>query len=305
MGRLKKAELVANQQPDLFVPLFEDISLRDIQDAMVYPFFSLTTGQLEPLVYKDNKVEIEIVPANKKEWGGVATIHDRDILQWAISRIREQLDRGEQPQRTIYFNPYDLLLQIHRSPNGSAYDELERALLRLSSTLVATSVRSKDVQDNKGFHWLDSYSAKHDREDKTPKGMWSITVSNWVYQGAVNHKGILSFDSRYFALTSPIERVLYLFARKLAGSGRDNEREFGFRMKMKEFYKRSGTSREYKYFRRDVNNYLKRNDHCILEYYIKLYREEPEQDDKKRGDEFICFWNRYKRHVPKAYRLDN
>src|SRR3546814_16100712 len=52
-----------------------------------------------------------------------------------------------------------------------------------------------------------------------PRGM-TITLSNWVYEGIVSERSLLTMHHDYFLLTGGLERALYRVARKHVGQHR-------------------------------------------------------------------------------------
>ena len=117
MGRRKSP--AGDQQRDLFNACFADIPVRDQRDMMERPFFGLgKKPRHEPIVYQVAEVYVRVSP--NKEYG-IASIWDADILIWAATQIREALDRGLRPDRTIHFHPYNLLKGIRRDTSGRAY----------------------------------------------------------------------------------------------------------------------------------------------------------------------------------------
>ena len=114
-------------QIDVFTPLFSDIASRDAHETMEMPFFSLSKNpRFKAIRYQNDARGIEIIVTGG-EPVGIATIWDKDILIWAVSQIREALDRGETPNPTIYFHPYQLLKAVRRGVDGGKdYKRLER-----------------------------------------------------------------------------------------------------------------------------------------------------------------------------------
>src|SRR3546814_17631583 len=48
----------------------------------------------------------------------------------------------------------------------------------------------------------------------------TITLSNWVYEGIVSERSLLTMHHDYFLLTGGLERALYRVARKHVGQQR-------------------------------------------------------------------------------------
>jgi plasmid replication initiation protein len=242
-------------QVDVFAPLFSDIASRDAHETMEMPFFSLSKNpRFKAIRYKNEARGIEVIVTGGEPIG-IATIWDKDILIWAVSQIREAIDRGETPSRTIYFHPYQLLKAVRRGTRGQDYERLERAMARLSNTAIFTTVRQQHFTTKRGFHWLEGYGTAKDNKTGETAGMWSITLANWMYQAAAQQTLVLTLDDDYFLLTGGLERWLYLIARKHGG-----RQESGFTMPMRTLYKKCSTTREYRYFARDIRKIAQAND---------------------------------------------
>src|SRR3546814_21147207 len=71
--------------------------------------------------------------------------------------------------------------------------------------------------------WLDGWSLEVDPATEQPRGM-TITLSNWVYEGIVSERSLLTMHVDYFLLTGGLERAVYRIARKHAGSQRGDRK---------------------------------------------------------------------------------
>ncbi len=203
---------------DLFIPLMNDLPLKDQRETMERPFFSLQKRKrVKPIEYSspdgETWVKIEAIPAY-----GMATIWDGDILIWAASTLNRMKEQGVNDlPRTLKTTSYDLLRAIKRDTSGRSYQELQAALHRLQTTSISTSIRAPKRRTKAGFNWLDKWTLEVDPETDQPRGM-TITLSDWVYEGIVNEKSLLTMHPDYFLLSGGLERALYRIARKHAGS---------------------------------------------------------------------------------------
>ena len=187
---------------------------------MERPFFSLQKRKrLKPIEYRSPDgeawVKVEAMPAY-----GMATIWDADILIWAASVLNRMKEQGVNDlPRTLTTTTYGLLRGIRRGTGGRAYQELQAALQRLETTSIRTSVRAPKRRTEAQFGWLDGWTSEVDPETDQPRGM-TITLSNWVYEGIVSERSLLTMHQDYFLLTGGLERALYRIARKHAGQQR-------------------------------------------------------------------------------------
>ena len=88
---------IERNQLELFNALPGKFAVRDAQDLMAYPFFSLSKSRrVAPIDFVSGHINIrvEAVPDH-----GMATIWDADILIWAASQIVEARDKGLRTSR--------------------------------------------------------------------------------------------------------------------------------------------------------------------------------------------------------------
>jgi len=207
-----------NPEFDLFIPLMGDLPLKDQRETMERPFFSLQKRKrVKPIEYSspdgETWVKIEAIPAY-----GMATIWDADILIWAASTLNRMREQGvNELPRTLRTTSYDLLRAIKRDTSGRAYQELQAALQRLQTTSISTSIRAPKRRTKAGFNWLDKWTLEVDPDTDQPRGM-TITLSDWVYEGIMGERSLLTMHQDYFLLTGGLERALYRIARKHAGN---------------------------------------------------------------------------------------
>jgi plasmid replication initiation protein len=198
---------------DAFIVTDEDIRLRDQRDLMERPFFSLSKSpRTTPILYKTRDVEVQVygLPAH-----GMATIWDADVLIWAASQIAKAEDSGQRTSRLLRFIPYQLLTAIGRATGAAEYRLLKRALARLQSTVIATTIRNGEHWRRQQFSWINEWEEMTTRDGRS-EGMECV-LPEWFYRGVVDRSLVLTIDPEYFQLTGGIERWLYRIARKHAG----------------------------------------------------------------------------------------
>lgn len=207
-----------NPEFDFFIPLMSDVPLKDQRETMERPFFSLQKRKrVKAIEYRSPDgeawVKVEAMPAY-----GMATIWDADILVWAASVLNRMKQQGVNDlPRTLTTTTYDLLRGIKRGTGGRAYQELQAALQRLETTSIRTSIRAPKRRTEAQFGWLDGWTLEIDPDTEQPRGM-TLTLSNWVHEGIVSERSLLTMHQDYFLLTGGLERALYRIARKHAGN---------------------------------------------------------------------------------------
>lgn len=206
---------------DLFIPRMNELPLKDQREMMERPFFSLAKRKrLKPIEYVSPDGEVRVhVSANPTF--GIATIWDADILIWAASHLNRLRQRGENDlPRTIHTTAYDLLKAIKRDHGGRGYRELQAALQRLEATTIQTSIRAPKRKKLAQFGWLDEWTLEVDPETDAPRGL-TITLSNWMFEGILADRGLLTLHPDYFLMSGGLERAIYRIARKHAGDQPD------------------------------------------------------------------------------------
>jgi plasmid replication initiation protein len=198
---------------DPFVVAAGDASPRDQRDLMERPFFSLAKARRTvPIRYASGGVQVEVYAVPEH---GMATIWDADVLIWAASQIVEAQNLGFTTSRFLRFTPYHLLTATRRGTGIRAYHLLKRALDRLQSTSIRTTIRHGERWRRHQFSWINEWELLT-RHDGQVEGM-EFVLPDWFYRGVIDRTLVLAIDPAYFRLTGGLERWLYRVARKHAG----------------------------------------------------------------------------------------
>lgn len=263
-SRSKKLD---DSQLDLFIALPSDLPARDQQDLMERPFFSLSKNKrTTPIEYRvgDNYIHVS---ANEKY--GLATIWDADILIWAASQLTEALSKGLKTSRFFRLSAYDLLKFIRRGTSGTDYERLKAALDRLKSTSVVTSIRQGKRKERHHFSWLNEWKEITDEQGRS-LGIEFI-LPDWLYDGILNQRLVLSIDPAYFDLTSGIERWLYRVVRKHGG-----KQKAGWSFTFRQLYEKSGSIDRFANFAMHIRRITELQ--TIPEYWLSIHRNEYDEE---------------------------
>ena len=225
------------------LPLFralpgEDMALRDAQDLMAYPFFSLAKSRRTvPIRFDagDISLTVEGVPEH-----GIATIWDADVLIWAASQIVQARDEGRPTSRLMAAKSCEILRFAQRGTGQTEYLALRASLDRLQSTTVLTSIRQAGKRMHR-FSWINEWQ-EHVRPDGRSDGI-ELILPDWFYSGVMDDALVLTLDPTYFRLTGGIERWLYRLVRKHGGKQRN-----GWRFDLRHLYLKSGSLQRYRDF---------------------------------------------------------
>lgn len=199
------------------LPDFSDISLRDYQETMQRPFFSLSKKKrVRPIEYVSPDRSVTVHVSANPEYG-MATIWDADIMIYLASHLNELRERGDNDlSPTIRLQPGDLLKRICWGVSGRAYERLISALDRLQATTIKTNLRANSKTRETTFSWIDSYTHLVDERTQRSLGM-EITLSKWFFDGVMDKRNVLAISPLYFEITSGLGKWLYRASRKHAG----------------------------------------------------------------------------------------
>lgn len=206
------------------------LAVRDCQDLMAYPFFSLAkTKRIDPIRYSAGGIEICVEGTLQH---GIATIWDADILIWATSQWMEAKDSRIPTSRRVAVTPYEILRFADRGTAASDYQRLRAALDRLQSTTIQTSIRQEGARRQHRFSWVNEWQER--LKDNRPQGL-ELVLPDWFYDGVLLCGQVLTIDRRYFQLTGGLQRWLYRIVRKHAG-----RQPGGWRFEFGHLYAKSG-----------------------------------------------------------------
>ncbi|WP_299882968.1 replication initiator protein A [uncultured Sulfitobacter sp.] len=247
-------------QADFFICDVADAVLKDLIPQMEHPFYVLSKKP-ETAVrrYEHDGKWLEVIPSAK----GQATIYDKDILIYVVSQIMHRLNRGEQVERRIQFNPRDLLIFVNRGTGGKDYEAFCEALDRLMGTVIKTNITTEGegpdpvpVGDEERLGWFHLIESAHiNRKNGEEKGRIlsaEIQISEWIFN-SIRRKSVLTLHRDYFRLRKPIERRVYEIARKMCGARPE------FEIGLEKLLKRTGARTELKRFRHTLRDIATHN----------------------------------------------
>jgi len=199
---------------DFFVLDVMDVVPRSDMASMAHPIFSLATKpDKRVLRYTHDDVVVEIHPSSK----GVATIFDKDVLIYVISKLMHMRNQGEEIGPVVRITTHDMLVSTNRNTGGIIYKRLEDALDRLAGTRIKTNIATGDEVSTQNFgliEWYD-YNRKGSGMSERLKYL-DLKLSDWMFR-AVESAEVLPISRDYFRLRRPIDRRLYELARKHCG----------------------------------------------------------------------------------------
>src|ERR1700684_1538457 len=134
---------------DFFVLDILDVTPRSDIASMAHPIFSLSTKpETRILRYKQEDTIVEIHPSTK----GLATIYDKDVLIYCISKLMHRKNNGEAIGPVVRITTHDLLVSTNRNTGGISYERLEDTLDRLAGPRHQNKVPPR-VERSKHKFW--------------------------------------------------------------------------------------------------------------------------------------------------------
>ena len=230
---------------EYFILDVTEASPKDDLASMEHPVFSLSVKpDMRELEYEHNGTRLRVVPSGK----GLATIMDKDILLYCISKLVHDMNRGELAGPTVEMTAHEVMVGTNWRTAKASYQRFEDALVRLRGTTIVTDLKTGGHTQTKGFGLIDAFEIDRKDEDGelSPFGRMTkvrITVSDWTYR-AVTGMEVLSINADYFRLRRPLERRLYELARKHVG-----EQSHPFVIRVANLQKKVGSNSPPKKFR--------------------------------------------------------
>ena len=254
---------------DFFVLDVLDVAPRSDMASMAHPLFSLSTKpETRILRYENDGVIVEIHPSSK----GLATIFDKDILIYCVSKLMHRRNQGEPIGPTVRITTHDLLVSTNRNTGGIVYERLEHALDRLAGTRIKTNIETGDEKSTQNFGLIDSYDYNRKGSGFAERLRYlDIKLSDWLFR-AIEAAEVLPISRDYFRLRRPLDRRVYEVGRKHCGA------QDKWRISLDKLQKRTGSKQERKHFAAHMRHMVQSNH--LPDYALTL-----EQDQ-------VVFWKR-------------
>ncbi|WP_136132112.1 replication initiator protein A [Candidatus Pantoea edessiphila] len=261
--------------------ILDEIELSGFRDelaSMEHPFFALKGGDTRIREYRNGSTTVIVKP----NADGLATIFDKDIWIYVISKLQESMNINKEISKIVCFTPYDFFITTNRTISGRTYQELEKALDRLQGTTIKTNIfYSKHKQEIMGFGLIDSWQILEEKKGKLDIGMVKVTLPDWLYQALYKNK-MLKISSDYFRIRKAIDRRIYEIARKHCGVQSE------FSIALDKLHLKTGSTSLLKMFRHNIKQLVKTND--LPDYKIRY----------NTGEDMVIFSNRNNK-----FKLDN
>jgi plasmid replication initiation protein len=198
---------------NFFIADITEWVLKGDRHSMEHPMFSLSKKPDHRVRhYEHNGIHVTVKPGAD----GAATIWDKDVLLYCISKLVAALNEGrEDVSRVVRLTAYDLLVTTNRTTGGRSYEELKATFERLRGTSIVTDITTNGIRQRRGFGLIDNWEIV----EKAASGRMlavEITLNQWFYNAIVARE-VLTLNRDYFRLSGGLERRLYELARKHCG----------------------------------------------------------------------------------------
>ena len=277
MERDKKAGLFKEQEQDelekkhLLIERYEkgDFFIADGSDlpyfrddiaSMANPLFALKAGDTRTIRYEQNNVKTEI-SANAEY--GRATIFDKDIWIFAISKLMQAKFEGKEINNAIEFSAAEFFKATNRGKGGKQFEMFRDALNRLRGTSILTEVETGGQRSASGFGLLDGWEVIEENNRKFPLRV-VIELPHWLYR-SITKDEVLPISKEYFRLRKPIDRRVYEIARKHCG------KQASWKIGLDLLHQKTGATMVFKNFRIAINSLAQAN--VLPDYFIEYDRK--------------------------------
>lgn len=242
-------------QKDFFIAdMFDNASFQNDIASMEHPLFALKAGDTNERHYFNGELSIVVSPHQKY---GLATIHDKDVWIYCISKLMQAMNDGENISRTVHFTIYDYLITTNRGISGDDYSRAKDALERLRSTSITTNIETDKKREAQGFGLIDSWRIVEEKDGRMIRV--SVTLPDWLYR-SITSRNVLTISPDYFRLRKPLDRRVYELARKHCG----NQSQWKINLNL--FHKKTGSTSTLAKFRMNIKSLAQTDE--LPDYHI-------------------------------------
>lgn len=229
--------------------------------SLEFPLFAFKPSQAkEDRQFKYQDIFITL----KSNSSGLATMSDKDLWIYAITKLIELHNEGKKIARTIHFVAYDYLKVIKGNTSGRAYKEFLQSLERLAGTRVLTNIETGGIREKRNFGLIESYKIIEEA-DKEVMAAVEITLPDWLFR-SVEKKQIKTLSEDYFKIRKPIYKRLYELGLKHCGE------QVSFKISVEKLFEKSGSVGDIRNFRRDLRELTEENS--LPDYHFRYDEDE-------------------------------
>lgn len=270
----EKLMAIKSPQSDLFIAdIFEVVSLQLDQKSLEFPLFALRSGDKRTRKYNSENISVVVAPSSEY---GMATMHDKDVWIYCISKLMQGLREGKEICRTVNFTIYDYLKTTNKNVGGKDYERAKASLDRLRSTTITTNIETGGKRESRGFGLVDSWRIVEEKDGRMVRV--SVTLPDWLYR-SIEKNSVLTISPDYFRIRSGFDRRIYELARKHCG----NQKSFVIGLDL--IHEKVGTTSVLREFRRTIKALAESNH--LPDYSVKYLADTDQLLFKNRKPEKI------------------
>lgn len=239
---------VKHPQPDFFIAdIFTTVTFRTDLTSMEYPLFALKAGDTRSRIYKHDGLTISIDPNRH----GIATIHDKDIWIYCVSKICQALHEGKPVSSNVQFTIYDYLKSTNRHLGGIDYARTKSALERLKGTSIRIESDNPSERIAQGFSLINDWKVVEEKDGRMVRV--EVEIPKWLFSSVTSNK-VLAISPDYFRLRKPLDRRIYELVRKHCGH------QLNWKISLELLHKKCGSSSAIRNFKVDIKSLALSND---------------------------------------------
>lgn len=265
----KQLPTLKPKKNDLDFFLADDLVLTSFRNEIIFmehPLFALKSKDIKDKFYTKGNVTISIEPTSV----GIATIFDKDVWIYAISKMHEAIKKGQEIDRIIYFTAYDFFKVTNRGNGGKSYKDLEDSLKRLKGTTITTNIKyehkNKQQEMITGVGLIDSYTFVQEKKGTMKVGLIEVVIPKWLFN-SIENSNVLKISPDYFRIRKAIDRRIYELARKHCGN------QYSFSIYLNNLFVKSGSSSNKTKFKFNLKELSEKNDLPDYEIFLDVKTE--------------------------------
>lgn len=240
----------------VFIDDFNIVKFRTDINSINFPLFSLRKNPVtEESIYAYKDYIVTITPSQK----GQATIHDKDIWIYCVSKLVQALYEKKDITSVVRFKVAGFLKSVGRNLSGRSHIRLKESLDRLDGTRIKIEyLKGKKTVTHK-FGLLEGWTIIENQNGRMV--YVQVNLPHWLVN-SLKQSQVRKISEKYFLLSSPIHRRLYEIACKHC----NNNPEWPF--KVETLQHRCGSTSSIAGFRRIIKA-LAENDAHFPDYRVK------------------------------------
>ena len=241
------------------VDIFDIKSYRTDIDSLNYPIFALAKNiNRDTVTYEHQNIKMIITPNSF----GQATIFDKDVWIYCISKLSQAIYQKKEVSPTIRFKMTEFLRLVSRKIDGTSPKRAKAAFDRLTGTRVKIEIKEGKKLVTHSFGLLEEW--KTIEGENGVMEYIQVTLPQWIYNSVL--KGQLKkIPITYFELSKSLERRVYEVASKYCY----NNPSWFFSLEL--LHSRCGSKDTMRGFRRNIKNIAKEDK--LPNYHIVFHAD--------------------------------